>query len=660
MGQVTKLGENDLKKMRKQLERSIENESDERKKGTEDLTFINGDQWEETVLSERGNDRINLTINLLPTFLDQIDGDIRLRSPEIKIKAVDDESDPNTADVIEGLIRSIQRNSFSLKVHSYAGLHAAASGRGAWRIVTEYINDNTFFQQIVIKRITDAFSVYYDPAAEQDDKQDGGYFFILSAMKRDVYKERFGKDPPDHEKLKGEEFYPWVKEDQIIVGEYFRRKKLGTKTIYQKNDGTVTTDSKEAPTDAKSRNVDVEKIFWTLTDGVNDLERAEIPGKYFPVVLTWGKQLCVNGKLETRGIARHSKDSQRLYNYFRSNEAEGSALQPKQPYLVPDVCLTGGDQDFTEVWNKALDENLPYLPYHYSEENPNARPRRERPPMVSSADQNQLLTAKDEIRDTIGIQKAAMGMESNETSGRAIEKRQRESDTGQYAYIDNLSAAVRTEGKIILSMIPEVYDYNASIRILGKDMREKIVEINRRHGGKEKVFDLTIGQYDVDIDTAGSYSTQREEFQDKITNLLPSIPPEQTAAITDILFEMQDFHRADDIARRIKKTLDPSLLDEEDREEREEQPPQPTYEEVLQQVLDSVEAEKAKAEKEEADVKLETERVKLDQERVKLEQTNLDNSLKEDNLRKTVMETVREMLAEGWETAMGGDNAGQV
>lgn len=658
---MKKLSENDLKTMRKRLDRSVENEKDERRKGVEDLEFINGEQWDETVLAERGTDRLNLTINLMPTFLDQIDGDIRLRSPEIKIKAVDDDSDPDTADVIEGLIRSIQRNSHSIKVHSFAGLHAAASGRGAWRIVTEYINDNTFWQQIVIKRITDAYSVYYDPAAEQDDKQDGRYFFILTSMEKDVYEEKYGKKPPDYESL-GEEFFRWEKENRVVVGEYFHKEVVEKKTIYQKADGEVTENPDEAPKDAKSRKIDVEKIYWTLTDGKNVLESAEVPGKYFPVVLTWGKQLTVKGKLETRGIARHAKDSQRLYNYFRSNEAETSALQPKQPYLMPDICLTGGDEDFTSVWNKANDENLPYLPYHYDEEHPNARPRREQPPRASTANHEQLMVAKEEVRDTIGIQKAAMGMESNETSGRAIEKRQRESDTGQFAYIDNLSAAVRTEGKIILSMIPEIYDYNSTIRILGKDMREKVIEINGNRKSKKKgeVFDLTIGQYDVDIDTAGSYSTQREEFQEKITNLLPSLPPEQIAVITDILFEMQDFHRADDIAKRIKKTLDPSLLDKEDRDDEDDQPPVPTQEEVLQQVLESSEAKEAEAKTEEASVKLETARVKKQQEEAKLEQMNLENSFKEENLRETIMQTVNEMLAEGYQgVEEGQENAGQ-
>lgn len=156
--------EQHLKQMRDRLNLSITNEAEEREEGQADLKFIDGDQWETSVLNDRKG-RLNLTINKMPTYLDQIDGDIRLHKPGIKIKAVDSVSDPDAADVIEGLIRSIERNSAASRIYSYAGLHAAASGRGAWRILTDYISDQSFDQIIKIERIENSYAVYYDPPA---------------------------------------------------------------------------------------------------------------------------------------------------------------------------------------------------------------------------------------------------------------------------------------------------------------------------------------------------------------------------------------------------------------------------------------------------------------------------------------------------------------
>jgi len=112
-----------LHQMRKRLDRSVTNEKEERIAATNDINFINGDQWASSVVEQRGKGRLCLVINKMPAFLDQIDGDIRQNKPGIKIKAVDNFADPITAEVIEGQIRYIERNSNAGKIYSYGVLH---------------------------------------------------------------------------------------------------------------------------------------------------------------------------------------------------------------------------------------------------------------------------------------------------------------------------------------------------------------------------------------------------------------------------------------------------------------------------------------------------------------------------------------------------------
>ena len=625
-----------LSLLRKRLSASIENEKDERKKGQDDIDFINGDQWEKDIIEQRGKGRLCLTINKLPTFLDQIDGDIRLNTPALKVKAVDDASDPDTADVLEGIVRYIQRNSRANKIHAWAGLHAAAGGRGAWRILTDYISDHSMDQEIILKRIVDSYSVYYDPAAEDDDKQDGNYFIILTLLTKEEYKEEYNFDPVDFD-MEGESMDNWHKDDKVVVVEYYYKTKDKTYTLYEDDYGDVFTDEEadaagyeeEYLKSLESREVTTYKIMWVKADGKRVLDREEVAGPMFPVVLTWGKQLSVKGKIEARGIARHAKDSVRLYNYARSNEAESISMQPKQPYLMPDVCLTAKQQT---IWDRANDENYPYLPYHVDKENPSLRPVRERPPAASSGNIQQLQIADAEMRDTIGIQKAALGQESNETSGVAIQKRKQESDTGQYAFLDNLGDATITEGRIILGMIPVIVTRPTQRKILGKDMEEKVIAVNQEGG-----IDLTTGKYDIDMSVEGSYSTQREEFQDKLTSILPQIPDEQRAVISDIMFEMQDFHRADEVSERLKRAIKaqyPGIIDETEdnldedgdgtgidpetgqpiQQQGQEPPVDPAQEMAMQQQEMAMAAEADKL-KTEADIQ----KVKLQQEEAKLE-----------------------------------------
>lgn len=631
--------EQHLKQMRDRLNLSITNEAEEREEGQADLKFIDGDQWETSVLNDRKG-RLNLTINKMPTYLDQIDGDIRLHKPGIKIKAVDSVSDPDAADVIEGLIRSIERNSAASRIYSYAGLHAAASGRGAWRILTDYISDQSFDQIIKIERIENSYAVYYDPSARQEDKQDGQYMFLIQEMSKEAYKDQYGGTPVDFSD-DGAEFANWQNEGNVRIAEYFYKKKGESKTLYLLEDGRTVYDLQEGDAVKDYRKVQPYDIYWEKVDGKRVLEGPQkVAGNMFPIVLVWGKQLFVDKKIKVRGIARHSKDAQRLYNYFCSNDAETTALQPKQPYLMPDSCLGA----YKTTWDKATDENYPYLPYKVDPNNPSLRPFRESPAMPSGGNAVQLERANQDMRDTIGLQKAAMGMASNETSGKAIKERKMESDTGQYAFIDNLSAGVRTTGKIILSMIPEIYDTARQLRILGPDFKEKLVKINDQGG-----IDVTTGMYDVDIDVGPSLSTQREEFVEKISAILPNIPPEQAAMITDILFESLDFSRADDIAARLKKMLPPGILEEKETPDGGMLPNggPPSTTGTPPPPPDPMAEMQAQAAQKQMQNEIEMSNIKLEQEKMKLEGLRLDNENKKMQSKENLKSIIEELMNEG-------------
>jgi hypothetical protein len=646
--------------MRKRSKSAYEGDKKDRKKGQEDVRFINGEQWTPEEEKQRGPKRLTLTMNTMPTTLDQIDGDIRLSTPGLKVKAVDDAADTNTADVLEGLLRYIQRNSRATKVHSYAGLHAAASGRGAWRILTDFISnelpngdevypESLFRQEIRIERIINAFAVRFDPAAIRDDKQDGMFFFIDSEMSKYAYKEEYKQEPVDYE-TDGAEFAEWQSEDNVRVSEYFYKEKVGEKTIYQLDDGSIVV---EKPEDFKnSREIPIYKIKWAKVDGKRILEEGDIPGPMFPIILTWGKQLCVDGKIENRGIGRHSKHAAKMKNFFWSNEAESIALQPKQPYIIPDICMTN---DYRKMWDVANDENLPFLLFKWNDKG--AVPKREQPAMASSGNREMITMLDEAQRDTMGMPKAGVGKQSPEISGVALKQKKIEIDTGQFAFIDNLSDAIVTEGKIIIGMIPHIYDFETKLRILGKDMKEKLVTVNGMGG-----INLTTGKYDIDITTEGSYSTQREEFQDKITTILPLIPPEHVAAISDLLFEMQDFHRADDIAQRLKKLIPPELLENEDELdeesdlveagnssgvqtengviqpgfEGEEEPP------IDPQIVAELEAQQIELEKQQ--IENDIAQVKLEQEQAKLAGLELDNDNKKQLTKEDIMVLVEELM----------------
>ena len=83
------------------------------------------------------------------------------------------------------------------------------------------------------------------------------------------------------------------------------------------------------------------------------------------------------------------------------------------------------------------------------------------------------------MKATTGIYDSALGAKSNETSGVAIGRRQLESDTAQYHFIDNVKRSLEYAGRVLVEIIPKIYDNERVIRLQGEDDSEEFVTINK-------------------------------------------------------------------------------------------------------------------------------------------------------------------------------------
>ena len=93
--------------------------------------------------------------------------------------------------------------------------------------------------------------------------------------------------------------------------------------------------------------------------------------------------------------------------------------------------------------------------------------------MPSAGLLQEIQLAAEDMKRTTGIYDASLGNRSNETSGVAIEARKQESQNGTSIYADNVVKAVEQAGRVIVSMIPRIYDTERVIRILGDDDAER-------------------------------------------------------------------------------------------------------------------------------------------------------------------------------------------
>ena len=565
------------------FQQAVDANRDNIEAGLEDLAFVAGHQWDSAILQERLAKGIPTpTINLTNQFVKQTVGDFRKNRPRIKVRPVDgSEKERDVADIFEGLIRAIERNSDADSVYIRGGDGAVKCGVGNWRVTDAMQDDDHFYRDLRIKPINNPFSVVWDADAREITRQDAMFCFVLERMSYDAFKEEY----PDASVSSFDDFMPymnglnmnWVTRDDIQVAEYWYKKPY-KKTIVQLESGEILDVTKEKwqldvlPIKAKITQ-DSHKICRVLMSGAEILEKeVEWVGKYIPIIPIIGEEHFVGNEVIRHGIVRAMKDPQKMYNFMRGTQMQVMQQQLTAPYLATEKQIAGYERE----WQNANQLNLGVLPYNVDPTAP--MPQRQSPPVASSALSEQVAVCSEEMKSTTGIYDAALGNQSNETSGKAILARQSESDTSIAVYMDNLSQAIKHTGRVLVDLIPHYYTDERVIRILKEDGSEDIKEINKltyENGFQIVMNDLSLGKYDVDIDSGASYNTKRMEAADSMMQFAQAVP-NAAGIIGDLIAKNMDWPLSDAIAKRLRKTLPPELIEgEEDGEPIPPPPPPP-------------------------------------------------------------------------------------
>lgn len=552
-----------------------------RDEALDDLEFLGGDQWPADIINQRQADKTPcLTINRLPQFVRQITNGERQNRIAALVRPVDDKADIETAEIFQGIIRHIERQSHAADAsgaYDTAGFYAAAIGFGFWRIATEYCDPKSFDQDILIKRIRNPFSVYLDPTSTEPDGSDADYVFITEQLTRKEFEQMY----PDADAASLDDYIArgdgpkdWATGDEIRVAEYiYREKKKETLLLLEHTKSgerrpILKSDlpDGEVPKGFKildERETDVPYIKHCKLNAVEILEQSEWPGMWIPVVKVIGSELEIDGELRLSGIVRDTKDPQRQYNYFASAETEAVALEPRAPV----VGVEGQFAGYEEQWKNAALKKQAYLQYAPVSLGGQPAP----PPSRLAANPNipalsmARAQAADDMKATAGIYDAQLGARANETSGKAILARSQQGETSNYHYQDNLKRSIEHSCRILVDLIPHIYDTPRAVRIIGEDDEEKIVSVNQifnENGDGPKAYFLKRGRYDVVTTSGPSFSSRRAQAAEQMITLAQAYPPLMQVA-GDLIAENLDIPGAQKLANRLKKALPPQLQDEE-------------------------------------------------------------------------------------------------
>jgi len=585
-------------------------EKDNRAEAEDDLNMLAGkNHWPKKVADARRLDgRPVLVVNKLATFADRVVNESRINEISIKVIPYGGGSSKEVAELYNGLIKSIENNSDAEVAYQTAIEGAVYNGFGYFRVNTAYANETSWEQEIEIQRIKNNMSVYLDPAAVEHDCSDGRFAFVTEMISRAEYKIRYPSlDPPEPlaaDDRNTDQDY-WVDEDRVRVGEYWV-KVPEKKTVLLLSDGrTVYGDKWEealpgleakekivhlAPDEAgnpaivdgpapegsgfpeeivnpvpqvlKTREIESYTVQQYFIDGSKVIEGpTKWSGMYIPIVPVWGKEITIDNKTFRRGVIRFAKDSQRMYNYFRTAATETVALTPKAPYVLAAEQIEG----YEDEWGDSNTSNKPYLVYnHVQGLNP---PARQVVTQTAIGEITEANIASDEIKDTTSIHDASLGIEGNEISGRAIARRQSQSDVTNFTYPDNLKRAIKYAGKILVDLIPRIYDTERQIMVVRPNEDQELVTVNEEvtniaSGTSTILNDITQGRYSVAVTTGPNFNTQREEAAASMLDFI-RVAPDAATMVIDLIAENQNWPGAAKIAERFKKTMLPPGIDDE-------------------------------------------------------------------------------------------------
>ena len=541
-----------------------------RQEALEDLKFVNGDQWPVELQNSRNlESRPVLTINKLDTYCRQVTNQQRQQRPRIKVHATNTEADAKVAKVISGVIRHIEVNSNADHAYDNGFDYAVRMGWGFWRVTTKYVREDSFDQEIYIEPVDNPFTVYFDPNSIAPDGSDAEKCLVTTMMPKEVFRKLY-PDLDDGtsftQRGTGDSQSEWITKEDIRIAEYFYtvREKA---TLYHLSDGSMKfADGKDFFQRIEMAGLTViderpsfkKTIKWKKMTAIEVIEERDWPGRFIPIVPCYGRHVVIGDKRKKFGMIRNAKDPQRMYNFWQTSLTESIALAPKAKWIMAE----GQDEGHENEWAQANVKSTSYLRYKQRDIDgqPAPPPQRLQPEPPPAG----VITAASVINDDL---QAIMGifdpnqLPSGNISGKALNGQQQQIDLTNFDYYDNLTRSIAHTGKIILDLIPKIYDSQRVLRIIGDDGKPDLVTLNERNAVGEVMNDVTVGEYDVVMETGPGYNSKRQEAVDSMMGMLSADPTlMQTAG--DLIFRNMDFPGADIIADRLA-TLNPlSQVDE--------------------------------------------------------------------------------------------------
>jgi len=583
------------------------------------------------------------TFDMVNPIVDQVASEIEQSDYDIRVSPAGGDATKDLAIAYDGIIRNIEQMSNAKTTYAQCARNMVIGGMDGWRVVQKYVDDNSFDQDLAIEHIGNFVDrVWFDPAAENQDKSDSRYAFVLHAMAKDEYEARFpeGSGESVDDDREGEAYYD--KAECIVVGEFLYLESEDRELVMMSNgqvhevneDFEKVVDDLAAigVTEAKRRTRKKHYVCSRFFDAKDFLEdKKETVFCRIPVVPAYANFKIFENKTIYWGVVEKLLDPQRVMNYSVSREIEEGALAPRAKYWMT-MAQASGHEKQLETLNTNAD---PVQFYNIDPESP-AVPQQQGGSQVNPGLARISESMRAIIGQTAGMFAANMGDNPGLQSGVAIKQLQDRGTNSTMKYSRGLEIAVAATGRLLKDAIPMVYDTERQVRILREDESYDMVPINQKvidnaTGEIVTVNDLQVGTYDVTCRAGPSFRNRQQETIEAITTLAQTDPSLMQIA-GDLLLQNISTPAASQIAERKRiQMIAAGLIPQSQMTEEELQEMAAKMQSQGQQAPDPAmvlaQAEQMKAQADMMKAQIDAQKVQNDTLRIQLQAQNDQNEL---------------------------------
>lgn len=510
---------------------------------------------DEATLKELG--KPPLEFNICEAYLSRLRGIFAEHEPSVMVRASEGlsvkEITPTlnqTIDVVEGHIREIfsrgKNDGLEYKVYT----DCLAGGFSGIRVGTEYVNEMSFDQRIILEKVFDPTMMGFDPLARLSHKGDGAYCFELVPVTKEDIEMRYGKEVA--EKISyvrsNTDGFNWSysttdNKTKVAIITYLykkvkKRKKIAKltngKSIYYENYEKILEAWEEMglieqpPKILDVRHTEIEQIYLYEFCESDVLNVTETSYSHLPIVFIDGNSTSIRsgdaGRLKqfTRPYLYHAKDIQKLKNFAGQTMAQEIENLLQQKIMIASETIDPEYED--TLTNPQKYQAMVYRAFHNNDPDkplppPQIIQRPSMPPLVES-----MFMGSDAVTQSIlGSYDAQQGIiESKELSGKAIEAGAIQSDTASRPYLMGYIIGLNRVAQIVLDLIPKYFVTPRTIPVIRKNGLREYQTINDPWDQGSIKMQYEPSSMQVDVTMGINSSAQKRMALDHIVRLMGS------------------------------------------------------------------------------------------------------------------------------------------